>query len=88
MEDMNSDISGDFSADLEYNYDIVNLKEENNEFHTPVKDTLFIYNKRVNTTTDTKATRGQDSDDEFNPDKAIASAKLLAVEVQIWMNLD
>ena len=32
MEDIDSDISGDFSADLNYNYDVINLKEEGNPF--------------------------------------------------------
>ena len=88
MEDIDSDISGDFSADLNYNYDVINLKEESNPFQQVVKDTLFIYNKRTNTAGDTKASSAVDSDDETNPDKAIASPKLLAVDIQIWMNMD
>lgn len=47
IEDIDSDISNDFSADLNYNYDIINLKEESSPFHQTVKDTLFIYNKRT-----------------------------------------
>ena len=87
MEDMDSDISGENSEDLVYNYDVINLKEETNPFHAKVKDTLFIYNKHVNSTGDSKM-RTQDSDEELNPDKAIASPRLLAVEIQIWMNFE
>lgn len=88
MEDMDSDISGDFSADLNYNYDIINLKEESSPFHQVVKDTLFIYNKRTTTAGDTKASSAVDSDEDLSPDKALSSPKLLAVEIQIWMSMD
>ena len=54
LEDMDSDISGENSTDLVYNYDVINLKEETNPFHAKVKDTLFIYNKRANNTGDSK----------------------------------
>ena len=88
LEDMDSDIDNDFSADaLNYNYDVINLKEESNPFHNSVKDILVIYNKRVNNG-DTKGNIKADSDDEVSPEKALASPTLLAVEIQIWMNLD
>ena len=87
LEDMDSDIDNDFSADLNYNYDVINLKEESNPFHNSVKDILVIYNKRVNNG-DTKGVIKADSDDEVSPEKALASPTLLAVEIQIWMNLD
>lgn len=89
LEDMDSDISGDFSADaLNYNYDVINLKEESNPFHNAVKDLLVIYNKRANNVEETKASTRRDSDDDFSPEKALASPRLLAVEVQIWMSFD
>lgn len=90
LEDMDSDIDNDFSADaLNYNYDVLNLKEESNEFHTPIKDILVIYNKRTTGTgRESKAVEMVDSDDEFDPDKALQSNTLLAVEIQIWMKLD
>ena len=77
MEDMDSDISGDFSADLNYNYDVINLKEQDNRFHVPVKDTLTIYNRRA-----------ENSDEDFSPEKALASPRLLAVDIQIWMSME
>ena len=88
MEDMDSDISGDFSADLNYNYDVINLKEESNPFHQVAKDTLFIYNKRKTTAGDTKASSALDSDEEKAPEKALSSPKLLAVEILIWMSME
>lgn len=88
LEDMNSDISGDFTQDLNYNYDVINLKDESNPYHNTVKDYLVIYNRRANGDSTTSASRAQDSDDGFSPEKALASPKLLAVEVQIWMTFD
>ena len=63
LEDMDSE--NDFSADLNYNYDVINLKEESNPFHEPIKNILLIYNKRRNEGGDA------DSDEEFNPEKAL-----------------
>ena len=74
MEDMDSDL--DMSADLNYNYDVINLKENpTGPIYEAIKNILVVYSKRA----------GNDDDDEINPEKALTSPTLLAVKVQIWM---
>ena len=69
MEDMDSDL--DMSADLNYNYDVINLKDPTGPFYEAVKNILIVYSKRVE----------NEDDDEINPDKALASPTLLAVKI-------
>ena len=76
LEDMDSDL--DLSADLNYNYDVINLKDPTNPFYEAVKNILVVYSKRA----------GNDDDEEINPEKALASPSLLAVKVQIWMQMN
>ena len=74
MEDMDSDL--DMSADLNYNYDVINLKENTTgPLYEAVKSILVVYSKRA----------GSGDDDEINPEKALTSPTLLAVKIQIWM---
>ena len=75
MEDMDSDM--DMSADLNYNYDVINLKEDvTSPLYEAIKNILVVYSKRAGS---------EDDDDEINPEKALTSPTLLAVKVQIWM---
>ena len=66
---MDSDL--DMSADLNYNYDVINLKDPTGPFYEAVKNILIVYSKRVE----------NEDDDEINPDKALASPTLLAVKI-------
>ena len=70
MEDMDSDL--DMSADLNYNYDVINLKDPMGPFYEAVKNILIVYSKRAG---------NDDDDDEINPEKALASPTLLAVKI-------
>ena len=86
LEDQDSELdnASDLSADaLIYNYDVINLKEETSVYHNPIKDILDIYQKRTNA----KDSKDYDSDNEFDPEKALQSNTLLAVDIQIWMKL-
>ena len=75
MEDMDSDM--DMSADLNYNYDVINLKEDvTSPLYEAIKNILVVYSKRAG---------ADEDDDEINPEKALTSPTLLAVKVQIWM---
>ena len=76
LEDMDSDM--DMSAEVNYNYDIVNLKEKNHPCHQAIRDILEVHNKRT----------GDIDEDEFDLDKIMQSKSLLAVEIQIYMQLD
>jgi len=80
MEEMDSDL--DMSADaLDYNYDIINLKEVANPYHETIVNLLTIFNKN-------NPDDDYDEERKFNPEKILQSPTLLAVEIQIWMNLD
>ena len=74
MEDMDSDL--DMSADLNYNYDVINLKDDpTSPYYEAIKNILAVYSKRA----------GNEDDDEINPERALSSPTLLAVKIQIWM---
>ena len=78
LEDMDSDIDNSLSEDaLNYNYDVINLKEETSPFHNPVKDVLTIFYKRL----------GEEDDEENDPTRVLQSRTLLAVDIQIYMKL-
>ena len=68
---MDSDIDDNMSDDVNYNYDIINLKEESSPFHQTVKDVLSIYYKRIK----------EENEPENDPVKILQSRTLLAVEV-------
>ena len=78
LEDMDSDIDGDLSADaLNYNYDVINLKEETNQFHEAIKGVLTAYYKHI----------GEDKDEENDPTRALQSRTLMAVDIQYYQKL-
>ena len=59
LEDIDSDL--DVSGDaLNYNYDVIDLKEASNPFHETIKDILNIYIER-------------NDEESFNPEAALQS---------------
>lgn len=77
LED-DSDIDGDLSADaLNYNYDVINLKEDTNPYHNAIKDVLTAYYKHI----------GEDKNEENDPTRALQSRTLMAVDIQYYMKL-
>lgn len=80
FEDINSDIGSDISATLNYNFDVINLKdEETSPFFKIVKDVIEYYNR--NSLGDIAPI------EDFDAGKAIKSGNTLAIEVDVYMNL-
>ena len=79
MEDIDSDLERSNDSALNYNYDVINLKEsETNPFFPAIRDILEYHNRQHNDLNDS---------DEFDATKAIKSLQTLAIEVKIWMNM-
>jgi len=81
MEDFDSDLDGsDMSAALNYNYDVINLKDETTSAHfNAVKEVLDYRHRNTGDL--------NDSDEKFDAEKAIKSLSTLAIDVQISMIL-
>lgn len=71
-EDFDSDIDGSMmSDDCNYNYDVINIKDETNPFFHAIKDVLEVHQERT-----------KDIDeDEFDSVKLLKSRKTLAIEI-------
>lgn len=79
LEDLDSDIDGDMSSDaVNQNYDIINIKDENNPFHETVRNVLEAYRNRLPAA----------DQDELDPQRALKSNALLAIDILIYFRLD
>ena len=79
MEDIDSDLERSNDSALNYNYDVINLKEsETNPYFTAVRDILEYHNRQHNDLNDS---------DEYDATKAIKSLQTLAIDVKIYMNM-
>lgn len=69
---MDSDIDENLSDDaLNYNYDVIGLKDPTHPFYNEVKNVLVAYYRRL----------GEENDSENDPVTILQSKTLLAVEV-------